>query len=58
MQTFVDVSVRYDGKAAITKGLKAGDLVVDGGQIRVQNGAAVVPKNSDALNKPAVSPIE
>lgn len=58
VQTFVDVSVRYDGKAAITKGLKAGDLVVDGGQIRVQNGAAVVPKNSDALNKPAVSPIE
>jgi membrane fusion protein, multidrug efflux system len=58
VQTFVDVSVRYDGKAAITKGLKAGDLVVDGGQIRVQNGAAVTPKDSDALNKPAVSPIE
>ena len=58
VQTFVDVSVRFDGKAAVTKGVKAGDLVVDGGQIRVQNGAAVVPRDSDALNKPAVSPIE
>ncbi len=57
-QTFVDVSVRYNGKAAITKGLKAGDLVVDGGQLRVQNGGAVVPKDSDALSKPDVSPIE
>jgi len=58
VQTFVDVSVRYDGKAAVTKGLKDGDLVVNGGQIRVQNGAAVTPKESDALNKPAVTPIE
>jgi multidrug efflux system membrane fusion protein len=58
VQTFVDVSVRYDGKAAITKGVKPGDLVVDGGQIRVQNGAAVVPKESDALETPDVTPVE
>lgn len=58
VQTFVDVSVRFDGKAAITKGLEAGDLVVDGGQLRVQNGAAVVPKEGDALNKPSVVPTE
>ena len=58
VQTFVDVSVRFDGKAAITKGLKAGDLVVDGGQLRVQNGAAVVPKEGDSLDKPSVVPTE
>jgi multidrug efflux system membrane fusion protein len=58
VQTFVDVSVRFDGKAAITKGLEAGDLVVDGGQLRVQNGAAVVPKEGDSLDKPSVVPTE
>jgi multidrug efflux system membrane fusion protein len=58
VQAFVDVATRYEGKAVITKGVKAGDMVVNGGQLRVFNGAAVVPTESDALEPPAVTPVE
>ena len=58
VQTFVDVGARYEGKVAITKGVKNGDSVINGGQIRVQNGAAVVPTENDSLNKPAAIPLQ
>ena len=58
VQTFVDVGARYEGKVAITKGVKEGDRVIDGGQIRVRNGAAVVPSENDSLNKPALTPLQ
>lgn len=58
VQTFVDVGARYDGKVAITKGVKPGDLVINGGQVRVHNGAPVVPTENDSLNKPAITPLE
>ena len=58
VQTFVDVGARYDGKVAITKGIKPGDLVINGGQIRVQNGAPVVPTENDSLNKPTITPLD
>ncbi len=58
VQTFVDVGARYEGKVAITKGVKNGDSVINGGQIRVQNGAAVVPTENDSLNKPTAIPLQ
>lgn len=58
VQSFVDVGARYEGKIAITKGVKEGDRVIDGGQIRVQNGAPVAPTENDSLNKPAVTPLQ
>lgn len=58
VQSFVDVRTRYEGKVVISKGVKEGDLVVNGGQLRVFNGAAVVPTENDALNPPAVMPID
>ncbi|PRP54175.1 efflux transporter periplasmic adaptor subunit, partial [Bacillus halotolerans] len=30
----------------INKGLKAGDLIVDGGQLKLENGAAIALKNT------------
>jgi multidrug efflux system membrane fusion protein len=57
VQSFVDVGARYQGKVAITKGVQAGDLVVNGGQIRVQNGAPVVPTENGALNPPTTTPL-
>lgn len=57
VQTFIDVGARYEGKVAITKGVKEGDLVINGGQIRVHNGAPVVPTENDSLNKPAITPL-
>lgn len=58
VQTFVDVGARYEGKIAITKGVNEGDQVINGGQIRVQNGAAVVPTEDNSLNKPATTPLQ
>lgn len=58
VQTFVDVGARFEGKVSITKGVSAGDLVINGGQVRVQNGMPVVPTENDSLNKPAVTPLE
>lgn len=58
VQVFVDVGARYEGKVAITKGVKPGDLVINGGQIRVQNGATVVPTENDSLNKPTITPLD
>jgi multidrug efflux system membrane fusion protein len=58
VQSFVDVGARYQGKVAIVKGVKEGDRVVDGGQIRVQNGALVAPTENDSLSKPPVTPLQ
>ena len=58
VQTFVDVSHRYEGKVVLSKGVQAGDLVIDGGQIRVQNNARVVPTASNALARPDVTPLD
>ena len=58
VQTFVDVGARYDGKVAITKGVKAGDRVINGGQLRVHNGSPVVPVENDSLDKPATTRLD
>lgn len=47
----VDVGERDHDKVAITNGLKAGDIVVNGGQLRVQPGAQVVIKALEGENK-------
>jgi multidrug efflux system membrane fusion protein len=57
VQVFVDVGARYEGMVAITKGVKPGDQVINGGQVRVQNGAPVVPTENDSLNRPANAPL-
>src|SRR5262249_7157605 len=56
VQTFVKTGVRHEGKIAITDGLKAGDLVVDAGQVKLQNGAAAVVTGPGALFKPSTTP--
>lgn len=58
VQTFVEVGARYEGKVAITKGVKDGDLVINGGQVRVQNGAPVVPTENDSLDKPTTTRLD
>ena len=58
VQTFVEVGARYEGKVAITKGVKDGDLVINGGQLRVHNGSPVVPTENDSLNKPTTTRLD
>ena len=47
----IDVGERDDDKVAVTHGLKAGDVVINGGQLRVQPGAQVVIKEPESENK-------
>lgn len=58
VQSFVDVGARFDGKVVVTKGVNPGDMVINGGQLRVTNGAAVMPSEDASLDLPTVTPIE
>lgn len=46
--TKVTVGMRQNGKAEITDGLQAGDLIVSAGQLKVRDGTAVQPIKTEA----------
>ena len=48
-QVFVQAGDRQDGTVVIERGLKAGDRVVTSGQLRLYNGAPVLPNDKDTL---------
>jgi multidrug efflux system membrane fusion protein len=52
-QTFVKTGVRRDGKVAILSGVKVGDLLVNAGQVKLQNGVEVVVTGPGDLWKPS-----
>jgi multidrug efflux system membrane fusion protein len=56
VQTFVKTGTRRDGKVAILDGVKAGDLVVNAGQVKLQNGGEVVVTGPGELWKPSTMP--
>ena len=56
MQTFVKTGARRDGKIAILDGVKLGDLVVNAGQVKLQNGAEAVVTGPGDLWKPSTTP--
>lgn len=53
---FVRVGSTQEGRVAILEGVKAGELVVTSGQLKLQPGAAVKIDNADALKPPAELP--
>jgi multidrug efflux system membrane fusion protein len=55
-QTFVKTGARHDGKVAILDGVKPGDLVVNAGQVKLQNGVEVIVTGAGDLTKPATTP--
>jgi len=57
VQTFVKTGTRQDGKVAILEGVKAGDLVVNAGQVKLQNGVEVIVTGPGELLKPSTTPI-
>jgi multidrug efflux system membrane fusion protein len=57
-QTFVTLGGRDGGKVAVLKGVKAGDMVVVGGQLKLHNGAPVQLSDQKSLQKPAEVPRE
>ncbi len=57
-QTPVTIGQRFDGRIAIRSGVKAGDLVVASGQIRLFNGAVVTVENNTPPPIPAQTPVE
>ena len=53
------VGTHHDGRAAILKGLKAGDIVVRSGQNRLHNGAdVIIGKEKSPLKVPAQVPLD
>jgi len=58
VQTFVKTGGRHDGRVAILDGVKPGDLVVNAGQVKLQNGAAAVVTGEGDLAKPATTPTD
>ena len=52
------IGERFDGRIAIRSGVKAGDLVVASGQIKLFNGAAVTVENNTPPPIPAQTPVE
>ena len=55
-QRVVEVAEREDDYARIVKGLKAGEIIVTSGQVRLSNGSHVKPVESDALDTPESAP--
>jgi multidrug efflux system membrane fusion protein len=53
IRTFVQTGDRLDGRAVIVRGLKAGDKVVQVGQLKLQSGAAVSISSDPAPQIPA-----
>jgi len=56
VQTFVKTGTRRDGKIAILDGVKPGELVVNAGQVKLQNGAEAVVTGVGDLFKPSTTP--
>ena len=57
VQTFVEVGPHFGGRVAIVRGVAAGDVVVASGQLKLQNGAAVMV-GANPLTPPATPPVE
>ncbi|CAN5459230.1 efflux RND transporter periplasmic adaptor subunit [soil metagenome] len=57
VRTFVQTGDRIDGRAVIVRGLKAGDKVVQVGQLKLQSGAAVAISPDPAPPIPAKAPL-
>jgi len=57
-QTFVTVGQRFGNRAAILKGVSAGDMVVVGGQLKLHNGAPVALSDDKSLVNPSTLPVE
>lgn len=55
-QRVVEVAEREDDYARVVKGLKAGEVIVTSGQVRLSNGSHVKPVEDDALDTPASAP--
>lgn len=55
-QRVVEVAEREDDYARVVKGLKAGEVIVTSGQVRLSNGSHVKPVENDALDTPASAP--
>jgi membrane fusion protein, multidrug efflux system len=53
-QTFVTLGQKRGAYVAIKDGLKAGDLVITSGQLKIQNKAVVTIDNSSGINKAPV----
>jgi multidrug efflux system membrane fusion protein len=57
VRTFVQTGDRINGRAVIVRGLKAGDRVVQVGQLKLQSGVAVVISTDPAPQIPAKAPL-
>jgi multidrug efflux system membrane fusion protein len=57
VRTFVQTGDRIDGRAVIVRGLKAGDKVVQVGQLKLQSGVAVAISSDPAPQIPAKAPL-
>jgi multidrug efflux system membrane fusion protein len=57
VRTFVQTGDRIDGRAVIVRGLKAGDKVVQVGQLKLQSGVAVSISTDPAPQIPAKAPL-
>ena len=57
VRTFVKTGERFDDRVAILTGVKPGDRVAASGQIRLNSGDAVTIAESDALARPATTPV-
>jgi len=55
-RTPVKPGKRFDNKVAIESGLKPGDRVAGSGQLKLFDGATVLPATADALATPAAVP--
>ena len=56
-RTFVKTGDRIDGRAVIVRGLKAGDKIVQVGQLKLQSGVAVSISSDPAPQIPAKAPL-
>jgi multidrug efflux system membrane fusion protein len=55
-RTFVTTGAHFDNKVAVLSGVKPGDQVVASGQLKLTDGAAVIP-GADTLKAPPVVPV-
>lgn len=51
-RTFVKTGAQRDNEIAITEGVKAGDMVIDSGQLKLQNGVRVIINNKVSVLAP------
>lgn len=55
-QRVIEVAEREDDYARVVKGLKAGEVIVTSGQVRLSNGSHVKPVDDDSLDTPESAP--